>query len=178
MTRLASILLLLCVSAPLWLMAQVPLPPNVIVPDDAGPQPLTNSVAIAWSSTNVGGQFLVWCGTSSGVYLTNWTTTNTTFRFPTTWLYPGSNFIAVSWQQVRSNSAAVSDPSNEIVIERRQSFPIWISAEIQGSTNLQSWSVPAKFYIGTIAADLPQQFFRGQLHIETLERDQLIVRKN
>lgn len=158
-------------------LAAQPAPPVEILPGPSQIQ-LTNSVTITWQYDHALGtneSFIVWSGTSSGNYFTNWQTTSTNFVIPNTFLSPGTNYFSVTYRLITTNEAVMSDHSNEIRIIRKQSFPVILSFDLYSSTNLTSWSPPKNIKMMAIDTTSRNEYFKGQLRIEKVERNEFFV---
>lgn len=144
------------------------------------PKPLTNAITLIWQHPdNDQGTYQIWCGQEPRTYTTNWTSSVTNRVVPISWLYVGTNYMAVTASfRTTDDILLVSDHSEEKIVVRRQSFPLWISTEIESSTNFEgaSWSAPVKVFIGRVAPSGQMGFFRGgKLKIEALEEGTLLV---
>lgn len=182
MKPIALILLLACVPVPAF---SQPVPALIDV-ETPKPKPLTNAIYLVWQHPHGDtGEYQVWCGQESGAYTTNWTSSLTNRSVPISWLYVGTNYMAVTASSRDTNDVlSVSDFSEEKIVIRTQSFPLWISTEIESSKSIEattnkeeaSWSAPVKVFIGRVAPSGQMGFFRGgKLKIEALEEGTLLV---
>lgn len=112
--------------------------------------PNPNVVKLEWASAIVVNQtatnYIIWLGTNSGNYFTNWPVVGTNIEIAVTSLYPGTNFITVAIRTTNPTNKIVSEPSNEIRIYRAAAPVLKVSFSLISATNLAGpWDSLAVF---------------------------------